>query len=306
MKTQKRSAADQLTRLAKESAELKIQSRVLPPDLPPNAGEKLEALHRNIGRIVMVPLSELSLNDNVRKYLPTDSPEFLQLVDSIKQDGILQNLIADLKIEKTGKFKLEVVSGQRRYLAGELAGAQACPVRIMRYSDRASRIAHGITENVLRDNLHCLDLADGYADLLKEGWTEEQIAETFDRKRQTVMQHLRLARYPDEAKKIIRENMDQFTSYDLLNKFVAHKWKDTRALVAALKEHLTGRKKLRDKPKTDEALRKTGKALSEKSGYRINVSGTSKSGQILIRWISEEQQKKLFKLLENMPAVESR
>lgn len=305
MKTQKRSAADQLTRLAKESAELKIQSRVLPADLPPNADEKLEALYRNIGRIVMIPLSELSLNDNVRKYLPKDTPEFQQLVDSIKKDGILQNLIAGLKIEKNGKYKLEIVSGQRRFLAGELAGTKACPVRIMRYTDRASRIAHGIAENVLRDNLHYLDLAESYAELVKEGWTEEQIAETFDRKRQTVMQLLRLARYPEEAKKIIRDNMDGFTSFDLLNKFVAHRWKDTRALMAALKEHSSGRKKIKNRPKTDEDLRKTGENLSQKSGYKINVVGTSKSGQIVIRWISEAQQKTLFKLLEKIPAVES-
>lgn len=303
MKTQKRSAAAQLTRLAKESAESKIQSRVLPPELPPNASEKLEALFRNVGRIVMIPLSDLSLSENVRKYLPTDTPEFQQLVDSIKKDGVLQNLIADLKIEKNGKYKLDVVSGQRRFLAGEIAKTQSCPVRIMQYTDRASRVAHGIAENVLRDNLHCLDLAEGYAELLKEGWTEEQIAETFDRKRQTVMQHLRLARYPEEAKTIIRENMDEFTSYDLLNKFVAHKWKDTRALIAALKKHLAGRSTVKAKPKTDEELRRASKNLSIKSGYKINVTGTIKSGQIVIKWISEEQQKTLFLLLDQMSAA---
>jgi ParB/RepB/Spo0J family partition protein len=300
MKSQKRSAAGQLTRLAKESAESKIQSRALPAGLPLNANEKLEALLRNVGRIVMVPLSDLSLSENVRKYVPTNTPEFQQLVDSVKKDGILQNLMADLKIETSGKYKLDVVSGQRRFIAGEIAGTQSCPVRIMQYTNRASRIAHGIAENVLRDNLHCLDLAEGYAELLKEGWTEEQIAETFDRKRQTVMQHLRLARYPEEAKSFIREHMDQFTSYDLLNKFVAHKWKDTQTLITALKEHFEGRAAVKARQKTDEVLQKAGKDLSLKSGYKINVTGTSESGQIAIKWVGEEQQKALFLLLNQM------
>jgi len=300
MKSQKRSAAGQLTRLAKESAESKIQSRVLPPGLSLNANEKLEALLRNVGRIVMVPLKDLSLSENVRKYVPTNTPEFQQLVDSVKKDGILQNLMADLKIETSGKYKLDVVSGQRRFIAGEIAGTQSCPVRIMQYTNRASRIAHGIAENVLRDNLHCLDLAEGYAELLKEGWTEEQIAETFDRKRQTVMQHLRLARYPEEAKSFIREHMDQFTSYDLLNKFVAHKWKDTQTLITALKEHFEGRAAVKARQKTDEVLQKAGKDLSLKSGYKINVTGTSESGQIAIKWVGEEQQKALFLLLNQM------
>ena len=303
MKFQKRTAAAQLSRLAKESAESKIQSRVSPPPVVPQASDKLEALMRNVGRIVMVPLGELSLSENVRRYLPTDTPEFQQLVDSVRKDGVQQNLVADLRVEEDGRYSLEIVSGQRRYLAGEMAGARSCPVKIMRYTDRASRVAQGIAENVLRDNLHCLDLAEGYAELLKEGWTEEQIAETFDRKRQTIMQHLRLARYPEEAKQIIRGQMDRFTSYDLLNKFVAHKWPDPETLVAALNQHLVGRSAAKSKPKTDDELRRAGQALSAKSGYQISATGTQSSGQVVIKWTDEEQQRALFLLLEQISAA---
>ena len=297
----KKSAASQLERLAKESEEAK--NRVAPINLPPGVTDKLEAYRRNIGKIVVLPLSELALGENVRKYVLTDTEDFKQLVASIEKGGINQNLVADLRIEEDGTPKLNIVAGQRRYLAGLEAGVKSCPVKIMQFTDRASRIAEGLSENLLRDNLHYLDQAEGYFELLREGWTESQIAETFDRKRQTIMQLLRLARFPDEAKKIIRQNMAEFTSFDLLNKFVARSWKDTPSLVAALKAHLANRANVKNRPKTDERLRTIGKNLSAKSGYRISVSGTSGTGQVTIKWSDERQQKALFELLQQISST---
>jgi ParB family transcriptional regulator, chromosome partitioning protein len=297
MAVRRTSAAAQLSRLASESA---AEPRRRAAPAASEAAARLEALRRNVGRIVMVPLTELHLGENVRRHVPTDTPEFQQLVDSIRKDGVLQNLIAELRETAGGGYLLSLVSGQRRYLAAERAGVENCPVRVVEYSDRASRVAHGLTENVLRDDLHCLDLAEGYADLLGEGWTEEQIAETFDRRRQTVMQFLRLARYPAEAKRVIREHAAEFTAYDLLNKFVARRWESEAALVAALRAHLAGRRKKAAGPKTDEALRRAGRELSARSGYGVAVSGGKKAGQITLRWASERQRAALFRLLEGL------
>ncbi len=298
MKKVKKSAADQLSRLAREASTTKLQSR---EDVaPPLADEKLAALLKNLGRIVVVSTKDLRLSDNVRKYVPTDTPEFYQLLDSVRKDGILQNLVVDLVVQPDGKYALNVVSGQRRFMAAEKAGVGQCPVRVMQYSDRAAKLAHGIAENVLRDNLHCLDLAEAYADLLQEGWDEAQIAETFDRKRQTVMQLLRLARYPEAAKRVIREQMEQFTAYDLLNKFVAHKWDSTAQLVTALKAHGQGRQVVKQRAQTDAGLRTRCKELSQKIGYRLNVSGTKQAGQLVVKWSSPAQQEQLFQLLKQL------
>lgn len=303
MTPKRKTAADQLSRLAREAAEAQPRR----PSLPAASGdERLEALLRNVGRIVMLPLAEISLRENVRKYVPTDTPEFAQLVDSVRRDGVLQNLIAELKVEDDGTWRLELVSGQRRYLAAERAGVRLCPVRIVQYSDRGSRVAHGLAENLLRDDLHCLDQAEGYAELLREGWTEAEIAETFDRRRQTVMQHLRLARYPEEAKRVIRQHPEKFSSFDLLNKFVAHRWLDTATLVAALTAHVKGRERKSSVPKTDPALRQAVRDLAKQSGYRMSVTGTGEAGQVTIRWASREERVALFKLLEKLPRAKGR
>lgn len=297
--TKKKTAAAQLSRLAQEAGEEVNDRGKLPTHLP---DEKAEKLRRNIGRIVMVPRQDIRLSENVRKYIPTETPEFQQLVDSVRQDGLLQNLIAELKVEDSGAY-LNLISGQRRYLAAEIAKLEICPVRIVQYSDRGSKIAHGIAENVLRENLHCLDLAEAYAELLKEGWPEDQIAETFDRRRQTIMQHLRLAKYPEEAKALIRENRENFNSYDLLNKFVAHRWKTDDALVVALKNHLTAKTEPKVRAETTATIKEKGRELSRRSGYRIGVAGTQQIGKITIRWDNEVQRETLFRLLEKMPKV---
>ena len=300
MKKNKTTAADRLSRLAREVSETKLQSRENAVAVPPQADDKLAALLKNLGRIVVVSLKDLTLSDNVRKYVPTDTPEFQQLVDSIRQDGILQNLVADLVVHPTGQYALKIVSGQRRFIAAEKAGVTQCPVRVMQYSDRAAKLAHGIAENVLRDNLHSLDLAEAYAELIHEGWNEAQVAETFDRKRQTVMQLLRLARYPEAAKRVIREQMERFTTYDLLNKFVAHKWDSTAQLVAALKAHAHGRNNTKGRVETDAALRARSKEISNGSGYRLNVTGTKQAGQVVIKWSSPLQQEQLFQILKQL------
>ena len=51
------------------------------------------------------------------------------------------------------------------------------------------------------------------------------------------MQLLRLSRYPESAKSVIRERMEEFTAYDLLNKFATRHWKDEASLGEALKSH---------------------------------------------------------------------
>lgn len=175
-----------------------------------------------------------------------------------------------------------------------------CPVRIVQFTDQGSRIAQALSENILRDNLHCLDQAEAYAALLREGWTEDQIAETFDRRRQTVMQHLRLARYPEEAKQVIRDSHDSFSSFDLLNRFVAHRWPDTETLVTALRTHADKRDKKQERARTGDELRQLGRELNARTSYRVSVSGTNEAGQIAIRWFSREDQIELFKVLRTL------
>src|SRR6185436_5673911 len=138
-------------------------------------------------------------------------------------------------------FKLVVIAGQRRVLAGRAAGVKQVAALILRLGGRGQRLAEGLAENLFREDLHCLDQAEAYAALIAEGWAEDQIAETFERRRRTILQFLRLARYPERAKTYIRKHKEVFTTYLLFNKFVAKSWKNETELMEKLTEAVKGR-----------------------------------------------------------------
>ena len=169
----------------------------------------LETLRRNVGAVVMLPLDILTIEENVRRRVDEQSPEFLSLTDSIKQTGIRQNIVVELQDADVANFKVVVIAGQRRTLAGKLAGVPKVAALVLRMAGRGERLAEGLSENLLREDLHALDQAEAYAALLEEGWTQTQLAEKFDRRRRTILQFLRLARFPQAARDLIRAKWEE-------------------------------------------------------------------------------------------------
>src|SRR5262245_58100949 len=79
--------------------------------------ERLQRLMNNVGKTVILPTSFLTIRDNIRQILDTSSPEFRQLVESIRKHGVKQNLIGDLRVDDDGQWQVICVAGQRRLLA---------------------------------------------------------------------------------------------------------------------------------------------------------------------------------------------
>src|SRR5919197_955548 len=75
--------------------------------------DRLQRLLNNIGKTVILPTSFLTIRDNIRQILDTSSPEFRQLVDSIRKHGVKQNLIGDLRVGEDGRWQVICVAGQR-------------------------------------------------------------------------------------------------------------------------------------------------------------------------------------------------
>lgn len=261
----------------------------------------LESLRRNINKVVLIPLDILSIEENVRQSVNINSPEFLSLVDSVRENGIRQNIIVDLQDQVDSNYKVVVIAGQRRVLAGRKAGAKQVAALILRLNDRGKRLAEGLAENLFREDLHCLDQAEAYAALVSEGWTEEQIAETFERRRKTILQFLRLARYPEKAKAFIREHKEAFTAYMLFNKFIARTWKNEEELMDKLKAVIEERKAPQQKPK--EALAPEAgrliRALQSYEGLKCKVTGNNETGKIVIDYQNRAALEKIINLFEN-------
>ncbi len=125
------------------------------------------------------------------KYQPRKdiNPERLQeLSESIKVQGIVQPII----VREVGYNRYEIIAGERRWRAGQLAGLADIPVVIKDVDDRAA-LAISLIENIQRENLNPLEESEAFQRLIEEfDLTHQQIAEAVGKSRAAVTNFLRL------------------------------------------------------------------------------------------------------------------
>ena len=146
--------------------------------------EKLVLLKNNIGKIVSIPIDDILIDENVRNNVETNTYEFFRLVESIRENGVLQSIVVELR-ETADGFKLICVAGHRRILASKSVGIQKIPCLIKSFTSGSQRTGAALSENINRENLYCLDIAEGYAELLASGWSEEKISIHFEKDKRT-------------------------------------------------------------------------------------------------------------------------
>jgi hypothetical protein len=88
------------------------------------SGELLQKLRGYRNKVVSLPLQYLTIGENVRKNFRAEGPEFEELVESIRTNGLLQNLVASLIEFDNGGWELRVTAGQRRYYACQKLGLE--------------------------------------------------------------------------------------------------------------------------------------------------------------------------------------
>jgi ParB/RepB/Spo0J family partition protein len=271
------------------AAEARASSHEATPPLQPQSDDRLQKLLNNVGKTVILPTELVIIQDNIRQILDVSTTEFRQLVESIRKYGVKQNLIGDLRVGDNGEWKIICVAGQRRLLAAIEVGQKTVPVRLEQYTDETTLLVDSLSENILRQNLHTLDAALGYLRLLNLGWSPDGIAEAFERKRDTVMKMLRLARYPRSAHEIIRLYPEKFTSTILLTKFVSKSWLDDQALLSALEDFaLQERKRPLRAMITDHEVKEIESRFADR-GVKATSKGSKQSGQITLVWSSLEE-----------------
>ena len=125
-----------------------------------------------------------------------------ELANNITQNGILQPIIAR-KIDN----KYEIVAGERRWRAAKLAGLSSVPIIVKNFDDQKTLLV-AITENLQREDLNVLELAEGYNVLAKTySLTHEQIAELLSKPRVTITNTMRLLSLGDLAKSYLAEGI---------------------------------------------------------------------------------------------------
>lgn len=130
-----------------------------------------------------------------------DQPALLELADSIRAQGILQPLIVRAKPNN----HFEIIAGERRWRAAQLAGLTQVPAIIRDISDQTA-IAFGLIENIQRRDLNALEEAMALQRLLQEfNLTHEAVAQAVGKSRATISNLLRLLQLNSDVKKWLEE-----------------------------------------------------------------------------------------------------
>lgn len=197
---------------------------------------RIESLMANIGKIATIPLEEIETSENVRKKIDTNAEGFLRLVESIKKYGILENVVAELRVNKKGtEYKLVCIAGHRRILAAKMAkNIERIPCLLQSYTQKGDSVGAALAENLNREDLHCLDVADGYRDLLASGWAEEDLATHFCRDIRTIKHYIKMAGWSDEVKGLFRESPTVFSTRVIMRQFAYRKFSNETELKEAI------------------------------------------------------------------------
>ena len=139
------------------------------------------------------------------KYQPRQGMEkeaLAELADSIRSQGIIQPIV----VRPIGNGRYEIIAGERRWRAAQLANLHEVPAVIKDIPDKHV-VAMSLIENIQREELNAIDTAVGIQRLVDEfNMTHENAAEAIGKSRVTVTNLLRLLSLSQEIQKMVQEN----------------------------------------------------------------------------------------------------
>lgn len=151
---------------------------------------------------LLVPIELIEPNpDQPRRDFPAEALE--ELAASIREKGVIQPLIVRENPRKSGTY--EIVAGERRWRAAQLAQLHELPVVVREVSD-TELLELAIIENIQRADLNAVEEAMGYRQLMDRfGHTQEKLAEALSKSRSHIANLLRLLNLPEPVLGWLRE-----------------------------------------------------------------------------------------------------
>lgn len=152
------------------------------------------------GVVAHLPISAIETNP-FQPRSRFDQEALDELAESIKIHGIIQ----PLTVRKLGYDKYQLISGERRFRASQLAGLTEVPAYVRVANDQAM-LEMALIENIQREDLDAIEVAVSYQRLIDEcSLTQEELAQKVGKKRSTVTNFLRLLKLPADIQKAIMD-----------------------------------------------------------------------------------------------------
>ncbi len=154
-----------------------------------------------LGSVALLPISAIEANPfNPRTHFEEDALN--ELSESIATHGIIQ----PITVRKLGRSKYQLISGERRFKASQMAGLKEIPAYI-RVANDQTMLEMALVENIQRQDLNAMEVALSYHRLIQEcNLTQEKLAQQVSKSRTSITNHLRLLKLPAKIQLAVRES----------------------------------------------------------------------------------------------------
>jgi ParB family chromosome partitioning protein len=233
---------------------------------------------------------------------PIDPGPLQELADSIREHGVLQPILVREKPGAPGGY--EIIGGERRWRAAQLAQLHEVPV-LLRNLDDTAAMAAALVENLQRQDLNALEEAEGLRRLMDEfGLTQDQLGQAVGKSRSHVANTLRLLALPERVRELLRDGAltagharALLTSPDA--ETLALQVVD-RGLNVRQTEALAAQKPRDPSAKPIQAPETAAleRDLSSRLGLKVSIRHAGKGGQVSIAYRDLDQLDGLIRLLQ--------
>jgi ParB family chromosome partitioning protein len=228
------------------------------------------------------------------------------LANSIKAQGIVQPIVARPLKKKNGKVqRYEIVAGERRWRAAQLAGLTEVPA-VVRDIDDDAAIATALVENIQRENLNPLEEARALDRLIREfDLTHQEGAQAIGRSRSGVSNLLRLLELSDKVKPMVESRQlemgharallsisSKTQQFDAARQVVKKglSVRETEQLVRRVLANQAGKKAKAADATPNADIRKLEVDISGKLGAKVRIAHTQKgAGKLIINYNSLDE-----------------
>ncbi|MCF6369020.1 ParB/RepB/Spo0J family partition protein [Rhizobium halophilum] len=252
----------------------------------------------------MVPIEHIGRNPrNPRRQF--DESDLQDLASSIRQHGIVQPVVV-----RTVADGFEIIAGERRWRAAQLAGLHEIPVIVRDVDDRTA-LEIAIVENVQRADLNPLEEALGYDQLIAEyGYTQNDLGGIIGKSRSHVANSLRLLKLPDPVRDMLAKGelsagharaLITTTDPVALARTIISKGMSVRDAERLAQNEVKqqAQSSVVDKPdQKDSDTLALERSLSDALGLDVKISHKGGAGQMRISYRSLEQLEDVCRLLE--------
>lgn len=232
-----------------------------------------------------------------------DSEKLKELAASIKGNGVIQPLLA-----RRTDSGYELIAGERRWRAAQMAGLRDVPV-ILREVRDTEMLELALIENIQRAELNPIEEAEGYQKLVSEfDYTQEELSIRVGKERSTIANYLRLLRLPEQIKEDISKGVVSTGHAKAIlgletpqRQIEAHAVVVKKGLSVRETESLVKRiakgQPVKKVQKASADIDRLQEGLMRSLGTKVRIAGSGRKGKIVIEYYSSDELDRLVSIL---------